>query len=321
MKKSPSIAPRVIRMVIFHTFITGIALLVFALLHHVLPMNGIAAQDNIHTPSQVTSDSNLSESALSASDTDVQPLRGLYRSSLSPFTTEVVTTDLSYTSENVAITLETVDTGSIVYHIADIYVNSIENLRTAFAMDTYGKGYRESPVEVAVRNNALLAVNGDYYGNMSSGVVIRNGILYRDSSNSSDICVLFRDGHMETYSAKSFNAQKAIEEGAWQAWQFGPSLLSSSGGALTKFNSRVTTANPRTAIGYYEEGHYCFVCVDGRSESSDGMTLKQLSALFESLGCKSAYNLDGGQTSMMVWQGEVFNSPYKGGRKSSDIAI
>jgi exopolysaccharide biosynthesis protein len=39
----------------------------------------------------------------------------------------------------------------------------------------------------------------------------------------------------------------------------------------------------------------------------------------ESLGCRIAYNLDGGETAVMYWNGGVFNSPYKGGREISDI--
>ena len=60
--------------------------------------------------------------------------------------------------------------------------------------------------------------------------------------------------------------------------------------------------------------------VDGRGES-DGLTLTELSKLFESLGCRAAYNLDGGNSSIMVWQGEVINAPSGGGRESSDALL
>lgn len=94
------------------------------------------------------------------------------------------------------------------------------------------------------------------------------------------------------------------------------------GRAKTDFVTTVAEANPRTAIGYYDPGHYCFVAVNGRGmEGSSGMTMSELAALFESLGCAAAYNLDGGQSSVMAWDnGSVtVNSPANGGRPVSDI--
>ena len=52
-----------------------------------------------------------------------------------------------------------------------------------------------------------------------------------------------------------------------------------------------------------------------------GITLPALSQLFHDLGCKAAYNLDGGNSSIMVWQSEVINDPSGGGRESSDALL
>jgi len=152
-------------------------------------------------------------------------------------------------------------------------------------------------------------------------VVIRNGVLYRDvdSASGADVCVLYWDGTMETYTSKEFDAEEAIDNGAYQAWCFGPMLVGDDGEAMTSFTTTVGGHNPRTVIGYFEPGHYCFVVVDGRSSASSGMSMKQLSALMVSLGCVKAYNLDGGQTSVMTLGSTVVSDPYKGGRKCSDI--
>ena len=89
---------------------------------------------------------------------------------------------------------------------------------------------------------------------------------------------------------------------------------------MQEFNSSVKNANPRCAIGYFEPGHYCFETVDGRQPGySEGMTLQALSQLFYDLGCKVAYNLDGGQTAMMAYGNQLVNRPINGGRESSDI--
>ncbi len=240
------------------------------------------------------------------------------------FTSEVVTTDSSYSSPDISITVseQSALNGRVKYYLADIYVRDIACFQTALAEDTYGSGFRDSVSDVALINNALLAVNGDYYGNTTEGVVVRNGVIYRANQTSNDVCVLYCDGTMRVMNGADFSVEEAVSDGAWQAWTFGPALLDANGNAVSSFSSSsfITGYNPRTAIGYYEPGHYCLVVVDGRGESQ-GMTLAQLSALFESLGCRAAYNLDGGKSSVMVWQGEVCNDPTGGGRESSDALI
>jgi exopolysaccharide biosynthesis protein len=172
---------------------------------------------------------------------------------------------------------------------------------------------------MAVRNEAVCAVNGDYYGIGSVGVVIRNGVIYRDKPDG-DVLVLYRDGTMRIFASARFDGTQAMADGAWQAWCFGPALLGDHGEALTKFNSNISRANPRTAIGYYEPGHYCFITVDGRQPGySDGITFTGLSKVFADLGCKLAYNMDGGQTAVMTFLDQVTNQPYGGGRRTSDM--
>lgn len=225
-----------------------------------------------------------------------------------------------YQSANLNITGTKYTQEDLVYYVVDFYVRDISCLRTAFANDKYGRGQRDDTATIAKQNSAIAAINGDYYSARSEGTVIRNGELYRDS-DFGDVCVLYWDGTMETYEATEFNANTAMAEGAYQAWNFGPMLLDADGQTMTEFNSSVTSRNPRTVIGYYEPGHYCFVAVDGRSSQSKGLTMSALSELMYSLGCKRAYNLDGGQTSELIWEGKLINNPYKGGRECSDIVL
>ena len=238
------------------------------------------------------------------------------------FTDSVIVTENSYTSPDISITVEEVNEENLTYYVADIYVRDITCFQTALAENTYGSGFRDSIEDMAVLNNALLAVNGDYYGNTTEGVVIRNGVIYRANPTDCDVCVLYYDGSMKVMPGSSFSVEEAVEDGAWQAWTFGPALLDAGGNPITAFasTSRITNANPRTAIGYYEPGHYCLVVVDGRGESS-GISLPRLSRLFDTLGCTAAYNLDGGNSSIMVWGNEVINNPSGGGRESSDALL
>ena len=59
--------------------------------------------------------------------------------------------------------------------------------------------------------------------------------------------------------------------------------------------------------------------VEGRQKDSEGVTLDQLSQLMADLGCKVAYNLDGGKTAVITWDGELKSRLLGQGRKVSDI--
>jgi hypothetical protein len=259
------------------------------------------------------------EAEAAAEETDKTPIAEKFADK---FTDTVVRTADSYSSPDLAITVTEVNEGNLTYYVADVYVRDITCFRTALAENTYGSGFRDSIEGMAALNDAQLAVNGDYYGNTNEGVVIRNGVIYRANPTDCDVCVLYYDGSMKVMPGSSFSVEEAVEDGAWQAWTFGPALLDAGGDPITAFasTSRIINANPRTAIGYYEPGHYCLVVVDGRGESS-GISLSRLSLLFDQLGCTAAYNLDGGNSSIMVWGNEVINNPSGGGRKSSDALL
>ncbi|MBR3739980.1 MAG: phosphodiester glycosidase family protein [Clostridia bacterium] len=341
----------------------GLALIVFALFHHVLPRQQQSLGIVIENPYKTTTPGSLSlpeDSVIVASvgmsdvnssaakgknngrggaspsgsgkggsalteqteaETDDMPLE---EKNTAMFTDTVIVTENSYSSPDIAITVteETALNGRVTYYLADIYVRDITCFQSALAGDIYGRGYRDSITDMAALNSALLAINGDYYGNTNEGVVIRNGVIYRANRTNCDVCVLYYDGTMRVMPGSSFSVEEAVADGAWQAWTFGPALLSTDGNPLTSFSStnRIIAANPRTAIGYYEPGHYCMVVVDGRGESA-GITLPDLSQLFYELGCTAAYNLDGGNSSIMVWQDTVINNPSGGGRESSDALL
>ena len=116
---------------------------------------------------------------------------------------------------------------------------------------------------------------------------------------------------METYAPREVDMEAATARGIYQAWSFGPGLLDEEGQPKTRFLSDVKGANPRSAVGYYEPGHYCLVVVDGRGQGgSAGLNMQELSQLFASLGCRAAYNFDGGATAVMAdAEGMISSSP------------
>ncbi|MBE5806940.1 MAG: phosphodiester glycosidase family protein [Clostridiales bacterium] len=235
--------------------------------------------------------------------------------------TSVHQSDDAYRSPNINMTVKKIEGDKQIYYVADFYIKDISSFQTALAEDKYGS-FREWPREMARRHGGIVAVNGDYYGTRSEGFVARNGTVYREERVlERDICVLYWDGVMETYAPYEFNASEAIARGMYQAWNFGPALLDANGDPLSEFNTDVAKSNPRTAVGYYEPGHYCFFVADGRSKKAKGPTMQELAQVMHDLGCKAAYNMDGGDTSQMVFNDKVISNPSDGGRKCSDILM
>ena len=225
---------------------------------------------------------------------------------------------LSYQSDSLRIAITKAQAYGATYFVADVWVKDIQAFQTAFAKNAYGRGQHEMPLETANRVNAVFAVTGDYYGARNEGVVVRNGQLFRDVM-SDDVCILSKDGTMQIYQHDAFSSIETIDSTVWQAWAFGPALVE-NGVASDTSSSSIRVKNPRSAIGYFAPGHYCFVVVDGRQKGySEGMSLDELASTLASLGCQTAYNLDGGATAMMVFQGKLVNQPTNGGRTSSDI--
>lgn len=226
----------------------------------------------------------------------------------------------NYRSQNVSISISSGKISGSTYYLADIFLQDIHCLRTAFSGARYRSSSR-SPKLIASDNHAILSINGDFYSVQKQGPIIRNGVTYYDYiSRVYDTAVLTETGELLTFSRREINSTFLSEFPVWQTWVFGPRLLDASGNSKKAFNSEVTAANPRTVIGYYAPGHYCFLVVDGRQyRYSDGMTMMQLSAFCASLGMKTAYNLDGGQSSQMLSQNGFINHPINGGRPVSDI--
>lgn len=225
----------------------------------------------------------------------------------------------TYNSDNYSVTVYSFRDNNTTVYAADVSVNSVSNLRSAFANETYGRNVTEKTSSMAQDVSAVLAINGDYYGARQSGIVIRNGKLYRDTYSSGDeILCLYKTGEMKVVKASEVSAEDLVSQGVWQAWSFGPGLTD-NGQITVSQNEEVGKAmasNPRTAIGMIDKGHYVFVVSDGRTSESTGLSLYQLAQVIQKLGATVSYNLDGGGSSTMVFKGQVINNPTTNGRIS-----
>lgn len=183
---------------------------------------------------------------------------------------------------------------------------------------SYSAKQPEMPLDIAKAQGAQFAVNGDFYSVKGTGITIRNGELLIDEQNDSPVFALFEDGTASSFAAHEITGQELIDRGCWHAFSSGTLLIDN--GAVCDIQEDASIKRPRTGIGYIDATHYVFVVADGMQPGySEGVTPGEFAAIFESLGCKYAYNLDVGRTCAMVCNDKIVNSPVDGGRKVGDI--
>lgn len=301
--------------VLLFSFSTYAMLDTFVIPH---PMQSV----EINAIAETTSTSGIKESVEAA----IQSKLGNNTDTAAKTSTSVVeggTVIGQYSDSKTSITLKQYREYDSNIYLADVTVSDASDLKTALANNTYGRNVTDTTSDMAENNNAVLAINGDYYGARQIGYVIRNGKLYRDTSGNRDALVIQKNGEFKFVSESETSASELLQDGALQVFSFGPVLLN-NGEISVGENDEVGMAmasNPRTAIGYLGNNHYVFVVSDGRTSESAGLSLYELASFMKELGVKDAYNLDGGGSSTMVFKGEIINNPTTSGRSGEERAV
>jgi len=230
---------------------------------------------------------------------------------------EIEVTDTTYRSHDVYISISEYSFADSNCHVADIYLRSVNNFKYAFAQDgdpsVYSgglvTGLQENITSMCSRTNAILAINGDFMGGRQYGYVIRDGYPWRVEPWN-DVAALYGDGVVETFSKNEFDVYAAFDRGIRHSFAFGPALVRGGVPGSGWAASHLSGKEPRSGFGYYEPGHYCFMAVDGRGMGgSAGMTADEFAQFASWIGCAEAFNLDGGKTSQLVFNGNVVNNP------------
>lgn len=241
--------------------------------------------------------------------------------------TETVVTDASYVSGGCAVTLTQYREYDTDIYVAEVVLSSPSLLKTALAQSAYGRNVTEKTSAIAAANNAVLAINGDYYGSQEKGYVLRNGVIYRDTAvKGQEDLVIYGDGSFKIVTENQISLQTLLSEGAEQVLSFGPALVIDGEIAITEDEEvgKAKSSNPRTAIACIAPLHYLFIVSDGRTAESEGLSLYELAVFSKSLGADVVYNLDGGGSSTLYFNGQVINNPTTNGstiqeRSVSDI--
>jgi exopolysaccharide biosynthesis protein len=232
--------------------------------------------------------------------------------------------DSSYQDESLKVDIESQKIGDSVYHVARNKIASPTQLRTALA-GPYGSKKTDKTTAVAAGNNAVIAVNGDYFQYRSSGFEVRQGEVLRKSRNT-DLDLLVIDENGDFHILKKSNGKELAalltEHTAVNAFTFGPALVKDGQvqNIYKSYGFAPQDRAPRVGIGQMGPLDYVIVVVDGRQEGySRGISIKMLAEFMGELGCQQAFNLDGGGTAQMAFMGKRVNDLAPEYRRTADM--
>ena len=235
----------------------------------------------------------------------------------------------SYEDASVSVKMEVRNIDGVRYDIAWIKVASPTQLRTAIA-GAPNEVVAEKPTRMARKVNAIVAINGDFYVQRKDGLIYRQGQAFRYVLNpEKDVLVIddqgdlhaFLNGENQTAELLAF-----MQSGRTiiNAFTFGPAIVKDGQALplpetyLTRFDSAVRA--PRTVLAQISPLEYVFVEAEGRVQHSKGVTTNQMGEFMVSLGVQTAYCMDGGNSSIMLFNGKYFDANYAASeREQSDI--
>lgn len=205
--------------------------------------------------------------------------------------------------------------------IATIKVSDSSQIKSAFAGGEFSQDVKKRTSVIAKDNDAVLAIDGAAVGFNTNGRVIRDGVIYRDSDLDCAPLIIKENGDLEVFEYGEKTAEEILDLGGVQTYDFGPTLVKDNEIIDNYGEWYKTVKDSRTVIGQKGPLEYVILVADGRSEKSEGISLYDAALELKNKGCYIGYNLDGGGSTTLYFNGEVLNNPsdITGERRISDI--
>ncbi len=212
----------------------------------------------------------------------------------------------TYNSSTLNIELRRKSIHGVYYWVAHVRTKNASQLKSALSYGTYG-GTRETTQSAVTSNGGIIGVNGsafDYATGKPSplGMCIKNGIIYGDYMTSYSVMAVKNNGTIYT-PAQGLMGADLLKAGVKDTYNFGPIILNN--GKIQPAWAETNKYYPRTAVGMVKPNDYVLLVTD--TGSYTGLNHWDMANIFLSYGCKYAYNLDGGGSSTLCFNGKVIN--------------
>ncbi len=229
-----------------------------------------------------------------------------------------------YKDESIHVTLKEGVFDGTKYFVANVEIVSPTQLRTAAAGTKFDSTMVMNGTYLARRVNAVAAINGDYYSYYTDGYLIRQGTMYRNSPNvERDVLLIDDQGdfHIVCQATKEIISEDYGDLKIMNSFNFGPGLVV-DGVKVSGFFDAGNAAferKQRACIAQTGElSYFLLVCEGPHSGADVGLDLKSFAELAHKLGAQNAYNLDGGYSTMLIFNNKMVNDKVRT-REISDI--
>lgn len=238
--------------------------------------------------------------------------------------------EVTYEDPSIRVSIETYPWESTICYVARVSIADASQLRSASA---YGFTRKQlaSVQDMARRMNAVIAINGDYcYYQLSTvgSYLIRQGKVYSERlSEGRDMLLIDRNGDFHILQDISYDKLYSFDlSTVVNTFSFGPGLIVDGQPLDASYRAMFNGSrerHQRAAIAQVKKGEleYVLAVSEGDRESKDGgLTLHEWAAFLSTLGVENAYNLDGGNSTAIIFRDEKINAVQnRHHRKISDI--
>lgn len=236
-------------------------------------------------------------------------------------------TENGYRDDSIIVELEQKRMENSDVFIAYVKIATPSQIRTAIAGDKISSTRSNETSKIAQNYNAIVAMNGDAYMKWKTGYVVRQGEVYREvPSAKMDLMFIDEMGDFHLFLRGKDTQEVEIaafkeEHEIMNAFYFGPALVIDGVKCEipADYQWNPDGLEPRAGIAQLDMLTYMLVVVNGRTKASDGVTISQFADIMAELGAEQAYNLDGGNSATMVFNGEVYNDKPQAERSIYDI--
>lgn len=221
--------------------------------------------------------------------------------------------DAGYHDDSLDVRIETFRRHDTTVMAVRVKISDPTQLRAAMAARPPSKKTMVV-ASMARKNNAVLAINGDYFSYHDRGVVVRNGQQIRSrATGKRDVLIIDGEGNFRILYRCEEADYEQIRDEVVHAFCFGPGLVIDGQipADVSGVDMDIAQHKPtqRIAIGQTGPLEYLILATEGpENKGSVGFTIDQMAEMCLEMGCVNAYNLDGGSSSTVVLNNKKINA-------------
>ena len=223
--------------------------------------------------------------------------------------------DYEYEDPTIHVVITSGREADCTYWIADVQIADASQFRTA-AAGGFDSNMVMPGTALADRVNAVIACDGDYFCYTGYGYILRQGTLFLDKlKGGRDVLLVDEDGdfHVIIKAERNQGVDTINGKRVINAFFFGPVLVNHGelGKEFRYQDMAYQEYSQRMCIAQVGHLHYQIICCESpkAGRGSVGMKLQQFAEFVQSLGVDTAYNLDGGDSTMLIFNGKKLNDP------------